>query len=222
MKPLVLLRPEPGLSDSAARAVALGMTVIRAPLFALTQVPWTAPDATAFDALLLTSANAILFGGPGLERLKRLPVHVVGAATADAARAAGFSVASVGGGGIDIVLASLPRGLRLLHLGGEDRRIPQAHGASIAPITVYRAAPIDPPAGFSEQLMGAVAAVHSRRAGERLAEFAEARSGTTIAALSEDAAAGAGRGWGRIAIAGRPSDRALLALAAELCLEGIQ
>ncbi|MEO7786974.1 MAG: uroporphyrinogen-III synthase [Sphingomicrobium sp.] len=218
MRPLVLLRPEPGLSESAGRAGALGMAVIRAPLFALEQVAWRVPDPAAFDALLLTSANAVEFAGQGLVPLRKLPVHAVGAATAEAARAAGYSVASVGGAGVDVLLAGLPRGTRLLHLCGADRRAPQAHGAWIEPVTVYRAAEIDPPSDFFTSVGGAVVAVHSRRAGERLAELVGARTTTALVALSDDAAGGAGAGWERIAVAPRPSDPALLALAAELCL----
>lgn len=218
MRRLVLLRPEPGASESAARAEALGMSVSCEPLFVLEQVAWRAPPMAAFDALLLTSANAVLYGGPELEKLRALPVHAVGAATAEVARAAGLSVASVGGAGVDALLAGLPRGKRLLHLAGDDRRAPQLHGAQVTPLTVYRAAPVDPAAGFAERLERAVVAVHSRRAGERLAALVAARDGMALVAISEDAAAGAGSGWERIVIAARPSDPALLASAAELCL----
>ena len=48
---------------------------------------------------MLTSANAIRHGGAGLERLRSLPVHAVGEATAAAAREAGFAVAGIGEGG---------------------------------------------------------------------------------------------------------------------------
>ena len=218
MRPLVLVRPEPAASDSAARAEALGLTVIRAPLFELQRVAWRVPDLDPFDGLLLTSANAVLLGGPKLERLRRLPVHAVGKATAEAARAAGFSVASLGGAGVDVLLAGLPRGIRLLHLAGADRRAPQAHGARLVAVTVYRAAPVEPADGFAGRVGGAVVAIHSRRAGERLAALIEARGATAVVAISEDAAAGTGPGWERVAVAARPTDAALLALAAELCL----
>ncbi|MEO5641035.1 MAG: uroporphyrinogen-III synthase, partial [Sphingomicrobium sp.] len=152
MRPLVLLRPEPGAGESAATAAALGLTVLREPLFELVRVPWRVPDATQFDALLMTSANAALLGGPGLERLHELPVHAVGSATAKAARAVGFSVASEGGAGVDVLLAGLPRGIRLLHLAGAHRRAPQAHGAHIVPLTVYRSAASEPSSGFAGRL----------------------------------------------------------------------
>ncbi|MEO6247880.1 MAG: uroporphyrinogen-III synthase [Sphingomicrobium sp.] len=217
MRRLVLLRPEPGASESAARAWALGIEVVREPLFEVAPVAWRVPDLDQFDALLLTSANAIRHGGPRLEALRALRVHAVGAATAEAARNAGFAVASVGGAGVDVLLAGLPRA-RLLHLSGADRRAPQAHGAHIVPLTLYRAAAIDPPTGLVERIAGAVVAVHSRRAGERLAALVERRHDVAVVALSADAAADVGPGWERIVVAERPSDPALLALAVELCL----
>jgi uroporphyrinogen-III synthase len=194
------------------------MTVRREPLFELERVAWRVPEVDGFDGLLLTSANAVLLSGPKLEKLRKLPVRAVGAATAEAARAAGFSVASVGGAGVDVLLAGLPRGTSLLHLCGADRRAPQAHGAHLMPVVVYRSAVVEPADGFAARVGGAVVAIHSRRAGERLAELVERRDATALVAISDDAAAGAGPGWERIAVAQRPSDPALLASAAELCL----
>jgi uroporphyrinogen-III synthase len=218
MRRLVLLRPEPGASESAARGAALGIETVKLPLFEVVRVQWTVPDPAGFDALLLTSANTLRHGGPGLELLRRLPVQAVGAATAEAASGAGFSVAKVGGAGVDALLAGLPKGMRLLHLGGEERTAPQAHGAHITSVTVYRAVPVDPMAGALAAIEGAVVAVHSHRAGERLAQLVFDRASTAMVALSAEAASGLGAGWQSVAVASRPSDAALLALAAELCL----
>jgi uroporphyrinogen-III synthase len=218
MRRLVLLRPEPGASESATRGATLGIEMVKMPLFEIVRVPWTVPDPAAFDALLLTSANTLRHGGPGLERLRRLPVQAVGATTAEAAQAAGFSVAKVGGAGVDALLAGLPKGMRLLHLGGEDRTAPQAHGAHITAVTVYRAVPLEVAAEAIAGIEGGIIAVHSRRAGERLAELVADRATTAVVALSVEAASGLGTGWQSVAIAPRPSDAALLALAAELCL----
>src|SRR5688572_25017235 len=98
MKPLVVLRAEPAASTTAARASAMGLEVRIVPLFEVAPVEWSAPKASRFDGLVLTSANAVRHGGPQLAALKRLPVHAVGAATAAAAREAGFTIASIGGG----------------------------------------------------------------------------------------------------------------------------
>ena len=59
MRRLILVRPEPAASESAARAVALGMEVSREPLFELRRAAWHVPVADQFDGLLLTSANAV-------------------------------------------------------------------------------------------------------------------------------------------------------------------
>ena len=66
-------------------------------------------------------------------------------------------------------------------------------------------------------LRDGVALVHSPRAGQRLAELVDDRATLAIAAISQAAADGAGAGWRRIDVAERPSDDALLAIAARLC-----
>ena len=209
MKPLVILRPEPGGSRSAARAQALGLQVVQLPLFAVMPTDWQAPDPRDFDGVVLTSANAIRHGGEELSKLKGLPDHAVGEATAAISLAAGFEVRSVGDGGSAAM--NLPLGERLLHLTGRDHRdIP----GTVA-IAVYEARPLDDPG--VRQLHDCVVAVHSPRAGARLAELVQDRSHIAIAAISPDAAHACGTGWRTISAATEPNDNALLALAARLC-----
>jgi uroporphyrinogen-III synthase len=62
-----------------------------------------------------------------------------------------------------------------------------------------------------------VVAVHSPRAGKRLAELGMDRSTVRIAAISPAAATAAGPGWERCEAADGPNEEALLALAARLC-----
>ena len=216
MRPLVIVRPEPAASATAAAARSLGLETLVLPLFELGAVEWHAPEPQGFDALLLTSANALLFGGAELQRLKSLPAHCVGEATAEAARDCGFATASTGSAGVDSLLASLPPSLRLLHLCGADRRDPALTAQSITPVAVYRAATIDPPAEF-EAIADAVIAVHSPRAGARLGTIARDKASLSIAAISANAAEAAGGGWKQVRSADDPTDSALLALAAELC-----
>lgn len=213
MRKLLLLRPEPGLSASAGRARGLGIDVFCCPLFRVEPVTWDVPDATDYDALLLTSANAIRHAGPGLERLRQLPVHAVGRSTAEAAQAVGFSVETVGNSYVAELLATLPPELRLLHLAGEDHK--ETTDPRIDRRIVYRAAPIPDPG--LPPLGGLVVAVHSPRAGARLAELAADRSATKVAAISEAAANACGIGWEQVEAAAEPSDNSLLALAALLC-----
>ena len=210
MRPLVLLRPEPGGSSSAARAMAIGLDVRLVPLFTIVPLAWAAPDPAQFDALVLTSANALRHAGAELQKLKALPVHAVGEATAALARAAGFTVASVGAGGSGDM--DLPPGQRLLHLAGRNHG--DTGAASVIP--VYEARQIDRPAGL-DALRDCVIAVHSPRAGLRLAELVADRSSIAIAAISAAAAEACGVGWERMEVAPKPADDQLLALAARLC-----
>ena len=189
------------------------------PLFAVELVAWDAPEPSDFDALLLTSANAARHGGTGLERLRSLPVYAVGEATADAAREAGFEVAGEGDGGVERLLGSIPSEVRLLHLCGEHRTDFFAKQV-IATVSVYRSLEL-PPADELREIEGQVAAVHSPRGGQRLAELVDQagidRATIRIAANSKAAASAAGDGWAISEAAEVPNEVALLALAARLC-----
>ena len=114
------------------------------------------------------------------------------------------------------MLGSIEPGLRLLHLAGEDRHLPAGTRQTIESITVYRAAELPPPEGL-EVLSGAVAVIHSPRAGRRLAELATDKSAVRLACISEAASDAVGDGWEFKAAADKPTDDALLALAARLC-----
>jgi uroporphyrinogen-III synthase len=220
MKPLVITRPEPGATSTAEAAGKLGLDPVKIPLFEVAPIEWITSDPGAVDALLFTSANAVRLGGADLDRLRSLPAHCVGEATADAARAAGFDVASIGASGVDALLESLPPGLRLLHLSGTDRRAPRSRAEAVETIAVYEARPLPMPAQLGE-IEGSVVALYSPRASERfftLATEAKLDRGTiAIAAISADAAAAAGDGWERVEAAPEPTDSALLSLAARLC-----
>ena len=210
MREVLVLRPRPQADATAARARGLGLTVHCHPLFSIMPVPWSLPDEP-FEALLLTSANAIRHAG----RLPPLPAHAVGPATAAAARAAGIEVATVGKGGVDDLLAALPRDLRLLHLCGADHVQPSAPEPTIVAVIVYRAEPLPlPPAS---ELEGRVLLIHSPAAGARLRSLDCDRQKVRIAAISAEAARACGPGWTRCEAAPLPTDTALLPLACELC-----
>jgi uroporphyrinogen-III synthase len=215
MKRVLVLRPEPGASATVERARKRGLDAISVSLFDIEPVGWTAPDASGFDGLLLTSANAVRCGGDQLKDLRGLRVYVVGEATADAAREAGFDIASVGERGVDRLLGSVDPDLRLLHLAGEDRKVPTAARQQITSITVYRAKAKND-VDLSET-HDCVALIHSPRAARRLAELIDDRERIAIAAISNDAAEAAGDGWASVDIAEAPNDDALLALTERLC-----
>jgi uroporphyrinogen-III synthase len=219
VKPVAVLRPEPGASATVARALELGLPAFALPLFEVRPVSWAAPHPSDYDALLLTSANAVRLAGEGLGRYRSLPVHAVGEATAEAARNAGLEVQATGESGIDALLEQLPDGLRLLHLRGEDYRPPGKPRQPITACTVYRSDSVAVASAQIQRLSGSVALVHSPRAGARLAELVPARASITIAAISEAAVRACGQGWRKVAAAQKPHDSALLSLAQRLCQE---
>jgi uroporphyrinogen-III synthase len=209
IRALAVLRPEPGNAATAARIESEGLRVVRLPLFAVTPVAWRAPDPAQYDGLLITSANAIRHGGPALEQLRDVPVFAVGDATAAAARAAGFTVAAVGDGGVGAIAAQAG-GRRLLHLAGRDRAGRESE-AEVLIVYASDPVPVDP-----TPLLDSAALVHSARAGKRLAEIAPDRSRIAIAAISRAAADAAGPGWRALTVADSPSDSALIAAARRL------
>lgn len=219
MRRLIVLRPEPGASETVRRARERGLEAIAIPVFEVEPVDWAEPDPADFDALLLTSANAAFHGGGGLKGLLDLPVYAVGKATAEAARKAGFLPEKAGDGGVDDLLATINPEMRLLHLTGQDRR-PATVERKITAIPVYRSVALPAPAGL-EQVESAVVLVHSPRAGQRFQELAQQlgleKSSIAIAAISKAASEAAGAGWSSVAVAESPNDEALLALAMRLC-----
>jgi len=213
MKRLLVLRPEPGNRETVERALDMGLLPVACPLFAVEAAEWTAPDPRDFNAILFTSANALRHGGKKLAGLTTLPALAVGPATADAARAKGFSVATTGNEGVGALLAALPERKYLLHLTGVDHHSPPTKHA-VEAIPVYRSVALlvalIPPGEL-------VVMVHSPRAGERLSALVADRSTISVAAISAAAAAACGPGWAAMEIADRPNDSALLAVAARLC-----
>lgn len=213
---LAVLRPEPGNSATAARIEARGLTAIRLPLFEIRALDWAPPEPGDFDALFLTSANAVRLAGPGLGALAELPVHAVGEATAAAARAAGLNVVAIGAAdGAALVDNAAATGVKdALLLSGRDRVL-DAGGIIGRAIAVYASDPISIP--DIAILAGNIALLHSVRAAQRLADLAgPARADIGLAALSPAVAAAAGPGWGRLAIAALPTDDALLDVAQPL------
>lgn len=216
---IAVLRPEPGNRVTATAIEAAGRTAIRLPLFTTGPVAWTPPDPAGFDALLLTSANAIRHGGPQLGALLDLPVHAVGKVTAEAAQRAGFRVAHVGhAGAAELVAEAEAAGVRrALLLGGRERML-GAGGVVAEAITVYASEPLAIAPEQAVRLRGAVVLVQSARAGARLAELVapDHRAITAVAAISARAAEAAGTGWRRVEMAADTRPDTLIALALHL------
>ena len=221
MRPVIIVRPEPGASATAARAAALGLDARTVPLFAIEPVAWHVPNVAAHDALLLTSANAVRHAGPGLATLARLPCHAVGAATAAAARGAGLNVVAVGTSGAQpLVDAMTSSGHRaIMWLAGEERSDIDGGPARITALACYRAAAIIDPAGWTAAIARpAVVLLHSVRAARRAATMAgEARNHLIALGISAAVRTAAGAGWEASHAALHPDDAEMLALAAKLC-----
>ncbi len=215
---LLVLRPEPGATATAAAADALGFTAIVAPLFVMRPVAWS-PPATPVRALLMTSANAARFGGAGLQALAGLPLYAVGEATAAAARDSGFTRIVVGADGVDAIVERAERnGIdRLLHLAGREYRELASGSVAIERRIVYAAdAVASLPDAARAALPDAVVLLHSPRAAALFATLVDP-AGISIAAISAATREAAGTGWRAVAVADRPADASLLAAAAKLC-----
>ena len=209
---LLIVRPQPGADESAARARALGLEPVVAPLFETRARAWTPPDPARFDAVLLTSANAARLGGEGLRFYLALPCYAVGERTAAAARTAGFTEVRAGlsDGAALAAMAEREGAKSMLHLGGRDH-VALDRATHIA---VYAS---EPAGALPADLEEAVVLLHSPRAAARFAALAGDRRRFSLAAISPQAAEAAGSGWRKVAIASAPRDEALLELAAELC-----
>lgn len=216
--PVLVLRPEPGATRTGEALDKMGFRPILYPLFAVEPIDWMPPDPADFDAVLVTSANTMLLGGPGLSRFRHLPLFVVGKASASAARKVGFGVVQVGGGNARLTLPLIVQAgyRRILHLCGTEVRDTDSLGLFITRIAVYRTEERGDSKGLAQALpreREVFALVHSPRAGKRLADLicGEGRHNITIVAISGAASDACGNGWHGRVIAGAATDEALLA-----------
>lgn len=222
IRPLLVIRPEPGNSRTLARANAFELDARGIPLFEIRPVAWEAPDPAPYVGILLTSANALRLAGEKLSLYTHLPAFAVGGVTAELARAAGFESVVEGDSDVSRLMGKIATlGLhRILHISGAEIRPFNPFGVVIDRCIVYAAEPVDVPAQFHEAVAERpVALVHSPRAGARLAELiqGDARAHIALVAISTNAAEAAGEGWEEVAIAAEPRDEALLEAAAHLC-----
>jgi uroporphyrinogen-III synthase len=221
-RPLLVLRPEPGASATAQRARDAGLFPVVMPLFVVEPIAPPPLDNIHPDAVLISSANAVRHASTLLRELQHQPLFAIGETTAQAARAIGLQP-HIGGGTLAKTLPMIQAAghNHVLHVCGEDV-VPVSHGAlKLERAIVYRASAISSePLGFAlATLLPAVCLLHSPRAAARLAELiAEPdRSVHQLVCISAAVAAASGSGWGKVLVAQRPDDRAMLALAHDLC-----
>jgi uroporphyrinogen-III synthase len=191
-----------------------GLATIIAPMFEIVPLDWTPPEPEQFDAILLTSSNALLHGGEGLNKYLHLPAFAVGEQTAMAARNTGFQITATGNGGIDILLPSISstNTKKLLWLHGlHHSKFMTPDHISVTGLAVYenRAHPL--PAMLSTNTMDGIAILlHSARAAKHFATEADAagliRNNIILCAISKKVALAAGMGWRKVIIANQPDD----------------
>jgi uroporphyrinogen-III synthase len=229
---ILVTRPEPDAAETAARLQALGIEAVTAPLLELSAVEAELPAADGFDAVVLTSINAVraLAGRGQLGPWLGLPAHCVGKRTAELAREAGFAkVASVDGGmeNLALLLRRNCSGQRIFYPSGRQvsgdlagAAAPDVHVERVAVYEMMGAKSLPPKVeiGLVNSEIGA-ALLYSRRSAEVFLGLAgglpaEARGQIALLCLSEKVALPAREaGFSAVAVAGAPNEEAMLALA---------
>jgi uroporphyrinogen-III synthase len=188
-----ITRAQPGAEVTAERVRALGHEAIVAPLLAVKPLADVEIDLRGVAALAFTSANGVrAFADLSGERSLR--VFAVGAATAQAARAAGFKLVLSADGDVDALAEGIAkrRGeLRgaVLHPGaaepaGDLVGALQAQGLEARQLILYETAPVKLPPEQADQLVQADAVLlHSPRAAQVLAGVLKAHPAPTLRAL---------------------------------------
>jgi uroporphyrinogen-III synthase len=192
---VLVTRPEPDASRTAANLRRLGHEAVVDPLLAIEPLAAIKIPAGPFAGVGVTSATAMRAATAAsaatlLDPVRALPLYAVGAHTAEAAREAGFKnvrhadgdAAALAG----LIVRELPAASRVLHLAGEDRaqdlgRLLAPHGIEVAVLELYRMRP-------AEKLGASAAALASGL--DAVLHFSP-RSAATFVALAEREGLGA-------------------------------
>ena len=188
-----ITRAQPGADATAERVRALGHEAVVAPLLAVRRVPDAVVDLAGVAALAFTSANGVrAFADLSGERTLR--VFAVGAATAQAARAAGFRSVLSADGDVEALadgIAARRSELKgaVLHPGaaepaGDLAGALEKHGIAARRVILYATAPVEVAAAAAEALGKSDAVLlHSPRAAEVLAQLLKAHPAPKLRAL---------------------------------------
>lgn len=200
---VLVTRPQPDDETTARALRGRGFEALRAPMLRFEPVPFQDDADAEYDAVLVTSANALRAIARDLANspLLKLPLFAVGEHTAAAAREAGFGavMAAQGGAGAlrGLVQASvkskqLKKAATLLYLAGADLARDLAgelgeKGFTVVTHTTYRMAPVPslPPEicdAFVAQQIEAV--LHYSRRSARAFLDAARSAGVEISALA--------------------------------------
>lgn len=232
MTGILITRPEPAASETAAFLTGQGYSVLSSPMLTVEMVDAPPPDLGGVAGLVVTSPNGVR----ALEMLvasRDLPVYAVGDRTANMALAAGFaSVRSAGGDIHDLarlILTEPPGGQgRLLHICGADvagdlALLLRPGNLQVERLVAYRAVPVrhldaETVAVLAEGRITHVLLFSARTASTFVtlaceAGLKEAARGLTALCISNAVAkAASGLFWQRVEIAASPDADSLLAL----------
>lgn len=122
---LLIIRDDAGAERTALALRARGHEPIVAPLFGIEILSEVEPGDGPWDAILLTSVNALRGVCTWKGRWRDLPAFAVGDRTAQAMREQGFTAVTSAAGDVndlaDLIVARLTPPARLLYLAGEER-----------------------------------------------------------------------------------------------------
>ncbi len=228
---ILILRPEPEAGRMAKELRRRGHDAIAAPMLVRESLGSSSDDLAGrrWQGVLVTSPKA-LGDFPVPERLLDLPVFAVGAASAAAARAAGFRDVRTGPGTAEGLAADLrgrldPAAGPLLWLAATDRSVDLAallagDGLAVDLVETYRMVPRGELTDAERAALaaGAIVVTASARTSAALADLLGRAGeggarGQVVAAISQKAAAPlAAAGAGEVAVAGEPTAASLFAL----------
>jgi uroporphyrinogen-III synthase len=216
-----ITRTLPQAAETAERVLAMGLAPVVAPVIEAQYELNATIDLAGFDALAFTSRHAVE-GFARRSRERSLSVFTVGAATADWARAAGFTPVTSADGDVnalaELIAGADPRPARVLNPTAREPAADLAallagRGVTVVPLVVY--ATVRRP--FRETLgqFDAVL-VHSARAARALAAdlTGDTEASRIDAYAISEAAAEPLRALGlrSVSVALRPDEASLLAL----------
>ncbi|WP_395620365.1 uroporphyrinogen-III synthase [Sphingorhabdus sp.] len=215
---LLIIRPQPGADATAHRLRAAGHAPILMPLFSIEVLPTPHLSTDGYDAILLTSGNAVRAAVEFLTHNPATPIYAVGSATASALHALSVPVAKTGSEGVEALvrIAVADGHQRFLWLAGEDHSpVAPIDGVRIDIEIVYRSATVGTPDNFVRHVTESdVVILHSSRAARHFADLCGTmnipRADVTLATFSSTIATAAGENWAARIIADAPNDAALL------------
>ena len=134
---VLVTRPEPGASRTLNALIARGVDAVSIPLTEIRPLAFEAPSFE-FDALIITSQNAIIHGAPVLNAFKHLPIFAVGSRTAETLRHQGhhiFAWAETAQDLLPMIVAQRPK--HALYICVQTRRPELEAGLKSSSIAVF-------------------------------------------------------------------------------------